>query len=82
MRQIQFLVLSLCSAGLLAGCATSDTPDNDAAGSPPPVKCQGDMVQTGSMIASHNCNQDRNLVILDRDPDNRIAPPQQAVRLR
>ena len=78
MRQIQFLLVIICSGGLLVGCANMESPDNAAADSTSNVKCQKAMAQTGSMIAANNCNQDSNLITVERDPLNRMFEPRPA----
>ncbi len=80
MKQIQFLFICLCSAGLLAGCADTPNSNKVAANATPAKTCASDQVQTGSMIHSHSCAQSSNSMVVDKDSMNPIYNPGPSVR--
>lgn len=67
MKHIHCLLLCLGSAAFLAACASPDAGDKVATSSPAAKKCESDQVQTGSMLHSHNCQQNGNLNSVDPD---------------
>jgi len=77
MKKIQLLLACFGSVALLVGCAGPENSDKVAADTAAPTKCQAAEAQTGSMLHSHDCKQNSNLILADPDDVRKLVMSQQ-----